>query len=77
MQTLENIDVKQEDLESELSQMKKKHDLDKDELEYVGLIEDSIRNRKDMMTIEVCFKTLIYFRFGSAKALQKLTSSTR
>jgi len=48
--------------------MKKKQDLDKDELEYVGLIEDSIRNRKDIMTIEVCLITLIYFSCGSARA---------
>jgi hypothetical protein len=39
--------------------MMKKKEMDRDELEYVGLIKDSISLKLDIRTIQVCFKTLI------------------
>ena len=40
--------------------MRKKQQItEKDELEYVGLIEDSIGYREDIRAIEVCLKSLI------------------
>ena len=53
--TLATIDLEEENLETELRNMMKKQKKDKDELEYVGLIEASIRYKQDIRTIEVCF----------------------
>jgi hypothetical protein len=39
--------------------MMKKQGMDKDEVEYVDLIKDSISYREDIRTIEVRFKNLI------------------
>ena len=57
--------------------MMRKKTEDKDELEYVRLIQESISYRDDIRTIQVYFKTLISFRCGSARASKKLTLSTR
>ena len=50
---LDTIDIQEENLESELREMMKMPKLDKDELEYVGLIKDAIAYRIYIKNIQV------------------------
>jgi hypothetical protein len=51
---LESIDVKEGDLDQELTIMMRNQKMSEDDLEFVGLIRDAIGHREDIRKIEVC-----------------------
>ena len=53
------MDSSGDNLESELREFMKKQKMDKDEVEYVGLIKLAISCQEDIRAIQVCFYTLI------------------
>jgi hypothetical protein len=53
---LGSIDVREKDLDNELKIMMRNRNMNKDDLEFVGLIRDAIGHRDDIKKIEVCLK---------------------
>jgi hypothetical protein len=53
---LESIDVREGDLEHELTIMMRNRNMNEDNLKFVGLIRDAIGHRDDIKKIEVKLK---------------------
>jgi hypothetical protein len=53
---LESIDVREGDLDHELTIMMRNRNMNEDDLEFVGLIRDAIGHRDDIKKIEVNLK---------------------
>ena len=64
---LGSIDVKEGDLDQKLALTKRNQKMSRDDLEFVGLINDAIAHREDIRKIEVYLIIITKYRSGSVR----------